>query len=682
MTESTDMPDQAAADPLAGLNDQQRAAVTHGDGPLLVIAGAGTGKTGTLAHRVAHLLAGGADPRRILMMTFSRRAAVEMTRRVAQIARARLGDRAEPLAAGLTWAGTFHSVGARILREHAPMLGLEPDFTLHDRSDSEDLINLARHRLGLSTRRSRFPAKATCTAIYSRVVNARRPLAEVLAADFPWCASWEGELRALFAAYVEAKQATGVLDYDDLLLYWAEMLGDPAAAAALGAGFDHVLVDEYQDTNRLQAGILAALKPDGRGVTVVGDDAQAIYGFRAAEVRNILDFPDSFRPPARVITLERNYRSTAPILASANAVIGEAGEGFRKALWTDRDAAERPSLVTVIDEAAQADYVCDAVLAAREAGSQLRQQAVLVRTASHTAPLEVELTRRNIPYVKFGGLKFLEASHVKDVMAVLRYAQNPRDRLAGFRVPQLLPGIGPVSAEAILGELAAGRPPGRVPERARAAVAGFVALLADLRGGCGWPAEIDAVRLWYQPHLERIHDEAEPRLGDVAQLCRMAAAFASRAEFLTELTLDPPQATSDLAGAPLRDEDYLVLSTIHSAKGQEWRSVFVLNCVDGCIPSDLGTGTKAEVEEERRLLYVAMTRARERLHLVTPLRFHAHGQPGGGDRHVYAARSRFLPRHLLELFDSTAWSPPRSPTDPVAPPPPRDLKLRMRGMWA
>ena len=672
---------------LARLNEAQRGAVLHGDGavagPLLVIAGAGTGKTGTLANRVAHLMLKGADPRRILLMTFSRRAAAEMIRRIERIAGEVLGDKAAALTAGLTWAGTFHAIGARLLREHAPTIGLDPAFTLHDRSDSEDLMNLARHRLGYSHTESRFPAKATCLAIYSRAVNARQPLGTLLAETFPWCAGWEAELRTLFAAYVEAKQAAQLLDYDDLLLYAAELLADPAAAAAIGAGFDHVLVDEYQDTNRLQAEILLALKPDGRGVTVVGDDAQAIYGFRAAEVRNILDFPGLFEPRARVVTLERNYRSTAPILEAANAVIGEARERYAKDLWTERRSDALPLLVSVLDEAAQAEYVCAQVLAARETGTALKAQAVLFRTAHHSGLLELELTRRNIPYVKFGGLKFLEAAHVKDLLAILRFAENPRDRLAGFRVLQLMPGVGPSAAEGILGALEAGsvadvRPPPRAAEHWDA----FAKLFTLLRrGAAGWPAEIEAVRLWYAPHLERRHDDAAVRLGDLAQLERMAPGFPSRAAFLTELVLDPPQATSDLAGAPLRDEDYLILSTIHSAKGQEWRSVYVLNCVDGCIPSDLATGTPAEIEEERRLFHVAMTRSKDALHLITPLRFYTHGQAARGDRHVYAARTRFVPDHLLGRFERVAWSPAAATTGSARPLPPRDLKARMRGMW-
>ena len=369
-------------------------------------------------------------------------------------------------------------------------------------------------------------------------------------------------------------------------------------------------------------------------------------------------------------------------------MIGEARERFAKTLWTERRVGLRPPLlVTVVDETAQADYVCAEVLAAREAGTALKAQAVLFRTAHHSGPLEIELTRRNIPFVKFGGLKFLEAAHVKDLLALLRFAENPRDRLAGFRVLQLLPGIGPAAAEAILADIEADGTAtpasAHVPSAPPAAWADFAALFALLRrGDAGWPAEIEAARLWYEPHLERLHEDAGPRRGDLAQLCRMAPAFASRASFLTDLTLDPPQATSDLAGAPLRDEDYLILSTIHSAKGQEWRSVFVLNCVDGCIPSDLGTGSDAEIEEERRLLYVAMTRAKEALHMVTPLRFYVHGQASRGDKHLYAGRSRFLPAHLLPHFEQRAWTPPRAGQGaPRQPPPPRDLRQRMRSMW-
>ena len=451
---------------LESLNAEQRRAVEHGiaaeetiGSPLLVIAGAGSGKTNTLAHRVAHLIIKGADPRRMLLMTFSRRAAAEMTQRIERIARRVLGDRAGIMTDALTWAGTFHGIGARLLREYAESIGFDPAFTIHDREDSADLLNLVRHELGFSRTENRFPTKGTCLAIYSRCVNAQAPIEAVLGQHYPWCSGWADELKQLFAGYVEAKQKQNVLDYDDLLLWWAQMVSEPAIAQEIGGRFDHVMVDEYQDTNRLQATILLALKPDGRGLTVVGDDAQSIYSFRAATIRNILDFPDHFSPRAEIVTLDRNYRSTQPVLAAANGVIGLARERFTKNLWTERTSARLPRLVTVRDEADQARYIVEQVLSNREEGSRLKEQAVLFRTSSHSGPLEVELTRRNIPFVKFGGLKFLDAAHVKDVLALLKFVENPRDRVAGFRVLHLLPGIGPASAQRILDQAAAAADP-------------------------------------------------------------------------------------------------------------------------------------------------------------------------------------------------------------------------------
>jgi len=671
------------------LNEAQRRAVVHGGGPLLVIAGAGSGKTNTLAHRVAHLVVNGADPRRILLMTFSRRAAAEMTRRVGRIAGEVMGASAGALTAALDWAGTFHGIGARLLRDYAPAIGLDPQFTIHDREDSADLLNIARHDLGLHEAKARFPAKAACLAIYSRAVNAEAPLADVLAEAFPWAAMWEAELTALFAAYVAAKQAQNVMDYDDLLLYWARMLRAPALAAEVGGCFDHILVDEYQDTNRLQASILLALKPGGAGVTVVGDDAQAIYSFRAATVRNILDFPSCFAPPAAIVTLERNYRSTAPILAAANAVIAEAPERFTKTLWTDRTAAAKPRLVTVRDETTAARYVAEEVLAAREGGLRLQDQAVLFRASHHSGPLEIELARRNIPFVKYGGLKFLDAAHVKDMLALLRWTDNPRDRVAGFRVLQLLPGVGPGTAGRVLDALAAAaRPFETLADLAAPARAEgwepFVAAAGAVAAAAAWPAAFTLARSWYEPLLERRYDDAAVRLLDILQLEQIAGGFPTRERFLTELTLDPPDATSDLSGAGPKDEDYLILSTIHSAKGQEWRSVHVLNVVDGCIPSDLGTGAAAELEEERRLLYVAMTRARDTLHLVMPQRFYVTQQVRGGDRHLYAQRTRFITRAMLPLYEDMLWPPlePLSDSRTAATVPALDLRAEMRGMWA
>ena len=665
---------QETPDLFATLNERQREAVAHGidddacdQRPLLLVAGAGSGKTNTLAYRVANLILKGADPQRILLLTFSRRAAAEMERRAGQVIKRVLGLRASQAAPALPWAGTFHGIGARLLRESAAQIGLDPAFTIHDRGDAEDLIGLVRHDLGLSSKAKRFPLKGTCLSIYSRVVNSSEALTTVLRTSFPWCAEWEADLKRLFGAYVEAKAAQNVLDFDDLLQFWAAMLADAGLARDLGGRFDHVLVDEYQDTNLLQASILVAMKPDGRGVTVVGDDAQSIYSFRGATVRNILDFPTQFSQPARIVTLDRNYRSTQAILDVSNAVIAASTERHAKTLWTERPASRKPQLVLVPDEAQQARWVAERVLEQREAGLPLKSQAVLFRTSSHSAALELELARRNIPFVKFGGLKFLEAAHIKDMLAILRFAQNPRGRMAGFRTAQLIPGIGPATATRLLdamdeaaeplAALASFQPPTAVDADEWLA---FVALYEALRQGTAtWPADLDLAIRWYLPHLERLHDDAQIRRGDLEQLAAMAGGHGSRERFIAELTLDPPELTSDHADGTALDEDYLILSTIHSAKGQEWTSVHVLNVVDGCIPSDMAAGSSAEIEEERRLLYVAMTRAKEHLHLLVPHRFYVTQQAARGDRHVYASRTRFITSADAARFDTVVW--PQAP---------------------
>jgi DNA helicase-2/ATP-dependent DNA helicase PcrA len=670
-------------DHLAKLNPAQREAVEHGVEPLLVIAGAGSGKTNTLAHRVGHLIIGGADPYRILLLTFSRRAALEMTRRAERIVAAALRRRGQ----NLSWSNTFHAIGARLIREHAQNIGLDPSFTILDRGDAADLMDLTRHALGFSSLPDRFPRKATCLDIYSRAVNSEAPLDEVLATAYPSCARWEAELRQLFGAYVAAKQRQNVLDYDDLLLYWAQMMQAPLLAADIGGRFDHVLVDEYQDTNRLQADILLRLKPDGHGLTVVGDDAQSIYSFRAATLRNILEFPSQFSPPARIVTLDRNYRSTQPILAACNAVMDLALKRFTKNLHSDRASAQKPLLVALAGDREQATYVADRVLAQRETGVALKQQAVLFRTSHHSAQLEIELARRNIPFVKYGGLRFLEAAHIKDVLSLLRWAENPRDELAGFRVLQLLPGIGPATARKALDLAMARRSAAAIaefkpPAAATADWPAFTGLLHNVRGDTGWPAQLELALQWYKPHLHRIYEDAEIRARDLAQLAQIAAGYASCEVFLTEVTLDPPDATSGEAAAPLLDEDYLVLSTIHSAKGQEWHSVYVLNVVDGCIPSDKATTSPEQIDEERRVLYVALTRAKDELQLLVPQRFYAHHQPRHGDHHVYAARSRFIPCTLLHLFERLSRPPSSAPpTHPVSPHAAMDAGARLREMW-
>ena len=690
-------------DAFARLNPAQREAATYGEtraaggvsaAPLLVIAGAGTGKTSTLAHRVAHLLLEGVAPERLLLLTFSRRAAIEMTRRAQQVVadalRSAPGPGGQPAHVRLPWSGTFHAIGNRLLREYAGRLGLDPSFSVLDRSDAADLMDVVRHRLGLSQTGQRFPRKDTCLGIYSHRINTQLPLRHTLETAYPWCLDWEEALTGLYRAYVEEKLAQQALDYDDLLLFWRVMMQDDALAAEIGARFDHVLVDEYQDTNALQAGILSRLKPTGAGVTVVGDDAQAIYSFRGATVENILEFPERFSPPAHVVVLEENYRSTQPVLDAANALMADGGRQYRKFLRSTRGGGVKPRYVTVQDDQAQAGYVVERVLECRERGVELKRQAVLFRNADHSDVLELELMRRNIPYVKYGGLKFLEAAHVKDLLAVLRWADNPRNRIAAFRVLQLLPGMGPANTQRACDAFeAAGfrwsaleQHP--VPPAVRGHWPAFAAMMAGLgREGAAWEGQVTRVREWYEPQLERLYEAAQARRGDLEQLERLAVQYPTREAFVTELTLDPPQASGDFAGDPLLDEDYLILSTVHSAKGQEWEAVHVLNVTDGSFPSEFAAGRPELLEEERRLLYVAMTRAKQELHLIAPVRFYVTQQSRTGDRYVHGTRSRFLTEPVLARFERAAWPAQfEGGATAVAEPGPRiDVAAQLRKLW-
>ncbi len=687
------------------LNAAQRKAVTYGEplpekgfaaGPLLILAGAGTGKTDTLAHRVAHLVIHGVDPARILMLTFTRRAAQEMRRRAHEITKQALNESMGGVSATISqrlgWSGTFHSIGNRLLRHYAGHLQLDPHFSVIDRGDSADLMDSLRAELGLAARDQRFPRKDTCLAIYSNRVNTRAPLKETLERHYPWCLQWETELTALFRGYVEQKQHSHLLDYDDLLLYWHGMMSEARLAQHIGAHFDHVLVDEYQDTNRLQAEILHAMKPDGAGLTVVGDDAQAIYSFRAAAVENILGFAQRFQPRAEVVALAQNYRSTQQVLDVANAVMGEAPREQRKYLLSVRGQGTRPRAVTVDELQTQAEYVRTEVLRRREANVPLKRQAVLFRSASHSDVLEVELTKHKIPYVKYGGLKFLEAAHVKDLLSVLRWADNPRNSLAAFRVLQLLPGMGPVNAAAAIEHMEAGgntfdaltgfKPPQTHDMDWRRLIE-LMRALADPQ--LQWAGQVHQAREWYQKHFERIYEHFHTRLGDLDQLEHLSGQYPSRERFITELTLDPPHATSDLSGRPTLEEDFLVLSTIHSAKGMEWDTVYVLNVVDGSFPSEFSTGKPELIEEERRLLYVALTRAQNDLALVMPLKFHVTQQSRQGDSHVYGGRSRFMTEKVLKTLEATTFQGSRPGDDSLQGTGEQqvtvDVGARLRDMW-
>lgn len=691
-------------DHLATLNTAQRLAAEYGDpagekgftaGPLLVIAGAGTGKTMTLAHRVAHLLMHGVDPERILLLTFTRRAAQEMTRRVESIVRAATqGSTSALLPAGsLPWSGTFHSIANRLLRRFAHNLGLDPGFSVLDRGDAADIMDVVRHELNLTRTARRFPKKDTCLAIYSRCVNTQSPLKDTLDTTFPWCSDWCDELAELFRQYVLRKQQSQSLDYDDLLLYWSHLVAEAEFATLIGSSFDHVLVDEYQDTNCVQAQILNALKPDGNGVTVVGDDAQSIYSFRAAEVENILGFPDQYMPTAQVITLEQNYRSSQAILDTANCLIAESERQYRKNLYSERKDGGKPHYVSVEDGDAEAEYVVESILENRELGMPLKEQAVLFRGSHHSDRLELELVRRNIPYVKYGGLKFLEAAHVKDLLSLLKWAENPKNEVAAFRVLKLMPGMGPANAARCFEQLAVGHhlfaslQDFRAPAACAEEWPAFCALMTELSQTdlqeSGWQSQLGAARRWYQPQLERLYDGLDTREADLEQLEQIAGRYPTRERFLTELTLDPPSAAGDLAGDPLLDEDYLILSTVHSAKGQEWDAVFVLNVSDGNFPSEFATGKPAMIEEERRLLYVAMTRAKQSLSLVAPLRYHVTQQRRDGDRHVYGARSRFMTDALMATLDKRFMGRPESVGGQFRQRSDRqiDVAARMREMW-
>ena len=671
---------------IAELNEAQQRAVRHGESPLLIVAGAGTGKTTTLAHRVAWQILHGTSPRRILLLTFSRRAAAEMLRRVDDILRA-VGKTERHSSS--VFGGTFHSVALRLLRWYGDVLGLGPEFTILDRSDAEDLLNVVRTDLNLSDAKRRFPLKGTCLAIYSRCVNRSAPLKTVLTEDFPSHVSHEENLARLFRAYTERKEAHVVLDYDDLLVFWLALLENPQGADVVRGLFDRVHVDEYQDTNVLQASILKRLVPDGEGLTVVGDDSQSIYSFRAATVRNILDFPEEF-PGTEIVTLEQNYRSTQPILDATNRVIAESAEWHAKRLWSEREHGVRPQVVRCADEESQCEFVIEQVLKAREEGVRLQDQAVLFRASYHSAGLELELTRRNIPFRKYGGLKFIESAHVKDLLAYLRLAENPRDIVAGTRVLCLLPGIGNARANRLMetlrdadGSLTAWSE-FKAPASTRGQWEPFVKLLEDLSSGpladAAVSAQVERVREFYKPLLEETHDHAAARLRDLEQLEILAARFADRASFLAEVTLDPPSSTAELGDPAAPDEDdWLVLSTIHSAKGLEWDSVFVLQAIEGSIPSDMATGSAEQTEEERRLFYVALTRAKNRLFVCHPQRML--GQRGQFFAASFSRLTSFLSDDVRGSFDEHVYSPAESKKSPAQRESSQEVRRRLNSLW-
>jgi DNA helicase II / ATP-dependent DNA helicase PcrA len=645
--------------PSLALTEEQEVAVAHDGGHLLIIAGAGTGKTTTLAARLAHLVQRGVAPERTMLLTFTRRAAAELTHRAEVLSGQRVS--------AACWGGTFHAMAARWLRRWGRHVGVDPTFTVLDAADSADLLALLRDELlPPGAERRRRGSKEAMASIWSRCVNARQPLGEVVRHRYPWCVDDLELLREVYRAYGERKAAMQVLDYDDLLLHWWASLRRPEAAAVASHHFDHVLVDEAQDLNALQGDILHALAGAGVTVTAVGDDAQAIYSFRAATVRTLLDFPQRF--DADLVPLTLNHRSTPQVLAAANAVMHEATERHPKELRPTRPAGAAVRLVTAHDEHTQAVTVVDRILDRLDAGLALRRQAVLYRTTHHAAELQLELTLRNVPFVTYGGLRFLESAHVKDLLCLLRVTENPADQLAWFRLLQLVDGVGPAGARRTVAAIVSGvglvsaATVAGLPDDVLAPVADLAAAVADARAEDlrhTPSAQVARVRRWLDPRVVR-RPRSDARLADLDRLEQSAVAAADLPQFLTDLVLDPPASTGDLAGPPSLDEDVLTLSTIHSAKGGEWGVVHVIHLADGCLPSDLSTGRADDIEEERRLLHVAMTRARDELWLHVPLRYHHHRQGGrpGTDRHGTAQRCRFLTEEVVSLVQEEVAAPP------------------------
>jgi DNA helicase-2/ATP-dependent DNA helicase PcrA len=594
----------------------------------------------------------GVPPERILLLTFTRRAAREMLQRTRTMVSMPAGGRG-------VLGGTFHSVAHHFLRQHSTALGLPAGFGLLDASDAADVLDLLREEHGHAQRRSRFPKKGTLLEIYSRTVNSQRRLSDLAAEVFPWCEEHTEAIGALFKAYTVRKKTLGVIDLDDLLLYWRALSADEVIGQKLSDRFDHVLIDEYQDVNGLQVEIVRNLRRQCRELTAVGDDLQAIYGWRAASVDHILNFALHF-PDATVVTLERNYRSTQPTLDVANALAVQAARSFPKRLQAEREGGVAPELVFCRDESAQASEVCDRVLRRREEGMELREQAVLMRTSHDSALLELELARRQIPFVKYGGLRYLEAAHVKDLIALFRLADNPRDELAWFRILQLLEGVGPATARKALDALMAGdgevlaawpQARDRLPALARPQADVIVATLRESDGvSASAGARAEQLCQALTPLITARYPDGVARLSDLEQLVAATRESSGLRQFVSELVIDPPVSSSDFAGPPLLDEDYLVLSTVHSAKGLEWQDVHVLALYDGNFPACMSAGSSETVDEERRLLYVAMTRPRRRLHLYVPVRYY-HRPRGIDDAHGFGQPSRFLTDEVQQLCD-------------------------------
>ena len=598
------------------LNPQQLAAVEVVDGPALVIAGAGSGKTRVLVYRVARLIDTGVDPASILLLTFTRKAAQEMLGRVGLL----IGPQSDRV-----MGGTFHSVANVLLRRYGRTIGLEPGFTILDRGDSEDLVNLVRAQTGLTETGKRFPRKKTIADLFSKCANTMQPLEDVLLTEYSHFGEYLGELTKLQKAYESTKRQRQLVDYDDLLTRLRDLLAvDETARQTISAIYRYMLVDEYQDTNRLQADVVRKLAATHENVMVVGDDSQSIYSFRGATFRNIMEFPELF-PGTRMFKLEENYRSTQSILALANDILKGATEKYSKTLFTQKGQGERPALVQTVGENSQSRFIAQKILELREEGVPLDEMAVLFRSSFHAFDLEIELTKRDVPFVKRGGFKFLETAHVKDLLAHLRIVHNPLDTVSWNRSLLLVNGVGQKRSRDLMAQLVGSEAPYEVLRQGggRSAL-GLRNLAAALESvgnvEDGSPADqVNRLLEYYYPILKEQYDDYPKRIRDLEHLMVMAERYGALEEFLADVTLEPPNESVTGIEAQDRDDERLVLSTIHSAKGLEWRCVFVIWLVDGRFPSSYSFLTEEELEEERRLLYVAVTRAKQFLYLTFPV---------------------------------------------------------------
>ncbi|MBP6944193.1 MAG: ATP-dependent helicase [Candidatus Omnitrophica bacterium] len=632
------------------LNPAQLKAVESTEGAYLVIAGAGSGKTRTLVYRVAYLVEKGVRPDHILLLTFTRKASEEMLRRAAKL----LDDRCERVA-----GGTFHSFANMVLRKYAKLIDFPNNFTITDESDAEDAVNIVREKLGLGHLEKRFPRKGALLDVISKSVNKSEDIGSVLALEYPQFAEWEGEIKRIKDGYIKYKREKSLMDYDDLLVFLKKLLHDHKdVREKLSGQYKYIMVDEYQDTNKLQAEIVRLLASGHGNVMVVGDDSQSIYSFRGANFKNIIDFPKVFKG-AKVIMLEENYRSTQPILDLTNEVIRNAEEKFEKTLFTKKGAGKAPVFVEARDENVQSKYIVQKILELVEDGVGLKDIAVLFRAGWHSNDLEIELANHDVPFLKYGGQRFVEAAHIKDVLSYLRIAHNPHDQVSWRRALMLMRGIGEKTAGRITAQIIEKKQGFDLDEetfRKHPDLADLMDILKGVKPLEHQPgALIKGFLEYYGPLLKAKYDDYHKRAPDLNSLERIAGRYKSLESFLTDMALEPPEKSILEAGLKGRHDHSMTLSTIHSAKGLEWHTVFLIYVAEGHMPSYQAMDDKDAIEEERRLFYVAATRAKENLILLKPAIDRSarwmKNYSGGYSGSIFTEVSRFLQEgSILERF--------------------------------